>query len=796
MQTTDSFVSKSDSNSRLEIFGVGIVLLIATGFFYPMLFDNKVLFDRDYNLITYPLRFFLSQTFSQGAIPYWIPYVNGGMPFMASFHPGVFYPPSLLFFLDDSTYALNLFYVLHFLIIGVFSFLLARSWNLSFVAALCSGITGMLSGFIVASTLLSNFFMAAVWLPMVFWMFHQFWTKQHIGYFIGLVLVIATQTLAACPEISILTMLLLYAHSIYFLPRMSGFSGIARMTAPMVLAVILALGLSSFQLIPTVKLIDHSVREGGLSYDQHTGWSMKPKKLSYFFSPPDYNKYLDSGLPAMQPQGEILKTEENLEDTSFFHTLYMGSLGLVFVFLGFFFRREKAVGFWLVVFLLGIFLALGRYNPLYQLVYHGVPFINLFRYPEKYLYISSFAVIFLTGYGLDLLIRHTRDRKIKIIWVSTIFIVLCGLFYLPILWRPSLNPEYSLGLLGVCGVAYILYYFGKIKEAWFAVLVSLTILVDLSAVDLQTLPLIDRKYYEEKPILIDVVGDSFGKHRIYSGKLKKKPEPLKYPNAPTRLAAVIASKELIFPYMGMNYNLEHVNGMPGLALELKKNMDWLRSFVHSPSDTRERILTRSNVKYWIDGDQLTAFQDNFPLILPDRVKILKDALPRAYLVPKMRLPEKGHNVLYTYYDKSFDPLEEVLLNQAVEFTESTHFKGNVESVVYRPNHVTVETSQEGNGFLVLMDSYFAGWTVKVDGEEKPILRANHFYRAVQLGPGKHILEFDFFPEGLKKGLVTSAMFLLILVALPLCKPIKRLLFESPSPSESTPDSPPEPSITS
>ena len=81
----------------------------------------------------------------------------------------------------------------------------------------------------------------------------------------------------------------------------------------------------------------------------------------------------------------------------------------------------------------------------------------------------------------------------------------------------------------------------------------------------------------------------------------------------------------------------------------------------------------------------------------------------------------------------------------------------MEAVSYRPNHVTVQTSQEGNGFLVLMDSYFPGWTVTVDGEQRPILRANHYYRAVQLGPGEHTLEFDYFPEGFKAGLVISGV---------------------------------------
>jgi uncharacterized membrane protein YfhO len=78
-------------------------------------------------------------------------------------------------------------------------------------------------------------------------------------------------------------------------------------------------------------------------------------------------------------------------------------------------------------------------------------------------------------------------------------------------------------------------------------------------------------------------------------------------------------------------------------------------------------------------------------------------------------------------------------------------------VTYSLNHVTIKTSQEGNGFLVLLDSYLPGWTVKVDGQEQTILKAYGFYRAVQLGPGEHTLEFDYFPEGFKEGLIVTGV---------------------------------------
>ncbi|MEE8207321.1 MAG: hypothetical protein V3T82_10245, partial [Nitrospinaceae bacterium] len=362
MQPSDNAPIDDNSKGRVEILGVVILLLVAAGFFYPMLFDGKVIFYRDYNLITYPFRYFLGQTFSQGAIPYWVPHANGGLPFMAAFHPGVFYPPSLLFLLDDTTYALNLFYVLHFMILGVSLYLLARCWGLSFIAALCCAITGMLSGFMVSSTLLSNFFISAVWLPVIFWLFHQYWVRKHIGYFIGLIAAIATQTLAACPEINIMTMLLLYAHSIYFLPRLPGVSGILRLTASQGLAVTLALGVCAFQLLPTAKLIKHSFRHSGLDYATHSQWSLDTNKLSTFVLSPDYRGFFNFRLQPDPVEGYNLNTQpkSNVDLTGdspvanknkpplvsgFLHTVYMGLLGLIFVLLGFFFRREKAVGF-------------------------------------------------------------------------------------------------------------------------------------------------------------------------------------------------------------------------------------------------------------------------------------------------------------------------------------------------------------------------------------------------------------------------------------------------------------------
>lgn len=755
---TDPEVSKDATERRKDILGLFLIFLLALNLFYPMFFENQAIFYRDFHFITYPFRYFLSQAYHEGVIPYWTPSVYGGMPFMSAFHPGVFYPPSIVFFLQDTLFAINLFYFFHFLVLGCFMYLLGKLWGLSFAARLCSSTTGMLSGFIVAATLTSNFFLSAVWLPLVFWMYLKYREEKRIGYFIGAVLAIATQTLAACPEINIMTMVLLYAHCLWFMPKGEGVAGYARMTLSLGLAVVLALGLSALQLWPTAELISQSHRDEGISYEDHTHWSLEPSKLTTLVITPGYRGVLDSKKAPKTFSGLI-------------HTIYMGLIGLALIMIGFCFRREKAVGFWLLVFLLGILFALGEYNPLYRYFYDWAPLVKLFRFPQKYFYVSSFAVAFLTGFVLDLLIQGKRLIKIRQILI--LLIILFGGVVIIGLQKPNLEMEISLSLLFIFGLLYILFYFGKLKQTVFSGLILLLIVLDLSIKDFQLLPLLDRKFFEEKPLYMDILGDSAGHYRIYSGKIKKKPKPEFYPNGNTYLDSLLVAKQYLRPYTGMVLGVEHVMGLPGLAMGLKDHLLYFRVLEKSPPERRLRILKRSNVKYWINQDRPTYYTlDGDPVILPGYVEVFHDALPRAFLVPQARVPGEGH-VLNTYYDEAFDPLSEVLLMEPVDFKESLQFKGKVEEVSYRPNHVTVKTTQEGNGFLVLMDSYFPGWTVKIDGKEGTILRGNYYYRTVQLGPGSHTLEFDYFPEGFKEGLIVSAVFLLILIALPLCRPLRR-----------------------
>jgi uncharacterized membrane protein YfhO len=73
------------------------------------------------------------------------------------------------------------------------------------------------------------------------------------------------------------------------------------------------------------------------------------------------------------------------------------------------------------------------------------------------------------------------------------------------------------------------------------------------------------------------------------------------------------------------------------------------------------------------------------------------------------------------------------------------------------SHVVVTTSANQDAFLVVSDSYYPGWQVFVDGNRSSIHRANYNYRGVFLKEGEHFVEFIFFPDSLKYGIVISAI---------------------------------------
>jgi hypothetical protein len=77
--------------------------------------------------------------------------------------------------------------------------------------------------------------------------------------------------------------------------------------------------------------------------------------------------------------------------------------------------------------------------------------------------------------------------------------------------------------------------------------------------------------------------------------------------------------------------------------------------------------------------------------------------------------------------------------------------------------VVVETESEDDGYLVLADTFYPGWTAQVDGTQVPITRANISVRAVQVPKGNHRIRFTYKDSGFERAFLVSCAAVAVLL---------------------------------
>ena len=91
-------------------------------------------------------KFLHDEVMLHGRIPFWNPYLFGGMPFWAHFESTIFYPLGFLFWFLEPVRAYGLTMFMHLALAGIFMYVLARSLSIgrfgAFAAAaifVCNG---------------------------------------------------------------------------------------------------------------------------------------------------------------------------------------------------------------------------------------------------------------------------------------------------------------------------------------------------------------------------------------------------------------------------------------------------------------------------------------------------------------------------------------------------------------------------------------------------------------------------------------------------------------------------------
>jgi hypothetical protein len=197
-------------------------------------------------------------------------------------------------------------------------------------------------------------------------------------------------------------------------------------------------------------------------------------------------------------------------------------------------------------------------------------------------------------------------------------------------------------------------------------------------------------------------------------------------------------------------------------------------FFYRNAEAIPKTFPLLNVKYILSATALPLNPLLFELVYAKEISIyrFKECRDRALLVFDYEVEPDRAAVLARVSTSGFDPRQLLLLEEqpapamkAVGArTVETNAGGSVRFISYEPDEVRIEASLPRPGYLLLLDTYFPGWSATVNGEAAPIQRADYNFRAVLLPAGKSTVGFSYRPESLRIGMVLCAMGILALGA--------------------------------
>ncbi|MBI2941282.1 MAG: YfhO family protein [Chloroflexi bacterium] len=195
------------------------------------------------------------------------------------------------------------------------------------------------------------------------------------------------------------------------------------------------------------------------------------------------------------------------------------------------------------------------------------------------------------------------------------------------------------------------------------------------------------------------------------------------------------------------------------------------AYMDKANQLDNRLLDVMGVRYLIVHRQHVPWrlQSSQPIFQDPEVAIFDrpSALPRALVVSRATFAPGPAEALRSLARYDFDPLREIVVEDqaALSWTQGTQpaeQSSPADVLDYSSERIVARVRLGRPSFLFLADTYYPGWRAFVDGEERPVYRANYLFRAVPVPPGEHTVEFIFDPLSVRVGAALSTLSLVTL----------------------------------
>ncbi|MCD6459630.1 YfhO family protein, partial [bacterium] len=220
------------------------------------------------------------------------------------------------------------------------------------------------------------------------------------------------------------------------------------------------------------------------------------------------------------------------------------------------------------------------------------------------------------------------------------------------------------------------------------------------------------------------------------------------------------------------YGLQAISSQSGLYPQRqydyfrlhKKNMD----YGLSPQGVRftnleSTLLNLVNMKYIITPAELS--YKHYKKVFSDEKYIVYEnlnAFPRAFWVPEAKYIAKKDNLFSLLSSDKVDFTKTVLISEnqpparLLISAENDNANGNIKIKQYSPNKIIIQSDYNQDGWLVLADAYYPGWSAYIGDVKTNIYPANHLLRTVFVPAGTKTITFRYFSNYMLVGIWISS----------------------------------------
>jgi hypothetical protein len=713
----------------------------------------------------YPQLVFLARSLATGQSPFWTPNIYAGWPQIADPQSLIFSPLHFIVALLDPAPSQRLFDALVFAMLyaggaGVIMIFRDRRWHVA--GAVTAALAFAFGGSAASRIQHVGQIESLVFLPLALWMLGRALERSswRCGAGAG---VLAAFIVLGRDQVALIAVYVLVGFVLWhWLDGPGRWTRIAASIKPLVAGAIAGALIVTVPVTLTALLAAHSNRPE-IGYDLAVMGSLHPATLLMLafadvFGASDFSREF-WGPPSI-PWHDLI-ADTGLYDSQNIGQVYTGALVFVTL-LGFATMRgalwAREMRFFTVAAAITLIYALGKYTPLFHLMYDFLPGVELYRRPADatFVFCALFAVI--AGYLIHRWLSGTMPPLRR--WQCALAIgIVAAIVAISIVLARQTNMLAIAAAPLVWGVGFIAAAVAALalarRLAPRSAVAAAVVLAAFSVADFgwnnapnESTGLPVANFEAMRP---DTTNETVTLLRA----------SLKAAAAPDRRDRV----ELIgiayhWPNIGLIHDFDHLYGHNPLRL-----MDFqrataapdtvagpVRPFPPLLPSYRSTLEDLFGVRFIALGFPIEKLE---PSLKPGDINFVartKDAyvyenpraLPRVMLATEWRRADFDDMLEHGGWP-DVDPRRTVLLERRPVNAPASASTGTARILRYQNTNIEIEADAPGGGFVVLNDIWHPWWRASVDGQPSEILKANVLFRAVIVPPGRHVVRFTFHP---------------------------------------------------